>query len=39
MPSCSTAESPRGYTITFEEESHKYFSNINGKTIDYVSGT
>jgi len=39
MPGCSTAKNPRGVKITFEEDSHKYSSIIDGKEITYVSGT
>lgn len=39
MPSCSSAKNPKGYEITFTEETHIYESIINGKTINYVSGT
>lgn len=39
MPSCSTAEHPSGIKINFIEETHRYFSEINGREIDYVSGT
>lgn len=39
MPSCSTSENPRGVIITFIEETHKYFSTINGQEITYTSGT
>lgn len=39
MPSCSTALNPKNIKITFTEEDHKYVSVINGKTIEYISGT
>lgn len=39
MPSCSKAKNPRGIEITFEEESHKYTSIINGFEVQYISGT
>ena len=39
MPSCSTAKNPRGITITFTEDDHKYRSVINGKEVLYTSGT
>ena len=39
MPHCSTARNPRGVEIVFTEEDHKYTSVINGKQINYVSGT
>lgn len=39
MPSCSKAKNPRGIEITFEEESHKYTSIINGFEVQYTSGT
>lgn len=39
MPSCSTAENPSGQTITFIEDTHEYFSIVNGTKITYTSGT
>lgn len=39
MPSCSTAKNPRGVTITFTESDHKYTSIVDGKEINYISGT
>lgn len=39
MPSCSTAENPRGQTITFVEDTHEYSSIIDGQKIVYTSGT
>lgn len=39
MPACSTAEHPSGIKITFEEDTHKYSSIINGVEITYISGT
>jgi ATP-dependent exoDNAse (exonuclease V) beta subunit len=39
MPRCSNAKNPHGIEILFEEESHKYTSIINGKEINYISGT
>lgn len=39
MPACSTSEHPSGVKITFEENTHRYSSEINGNEIEYVSGT
>ena len=39
MPGCSTAKNPSGVEITFQEDNHEYFSIINGKKLNYVSGT
>lgn len=39
MPGTSKAKSPSGVEIIFEELTHKYSSEVNGKAIDYVSGT
>lgn len=39
MPSCSKAKHPSGVEILFEEESHRYSSVLNGKEIEYTSGT
>lgn len=39
MPSCSTSKNPQGISITFTEADHKYRSVINGREIEYVSGT
>lgn len=39
MPSCSESVNPSGVKITFLEETHKYFSVIDGKQLDYTSGT
>jgi len=39
MPSCSKQKNPKGIEITFIEDSHKYFSIIDGQEIDYTSGT
>lgn len=39
MPSCSKAKNPKGYSITFTEDDHKYISIIDGKEINYISGT
>ena len=39
MPGSSKAKHPKGYTIEFFEDSHKYISIINGQEISYVSGT
>ena len=39
MPGTSKAKSPSGVEITFEELTHTYSSKVNGKAIDYVSGT
>ena len=39
MPGTSKAKSPSGIEIIFEELTHKYTSEVNGKLIDYTSGT
>jgi ATP-dependent exoDNAse (exonuclease V) beta subunit len=39
MPACSKQINPKGIEITFEEETHKYSSIIDGKEILYTSGT
>ena len=39
MPGTSKAKSPSGIEIVFEELTHKYTSEVNGKMIDYTSGT
>lgn len=39
MPSCSKAKHPSGVEILFEEESHRYSSVLNGREIEYTSGT
>ena len=39
MPGTSTSVNPSGIKITFEETSHKYWSMIDEKRIDYISGT
>jgi len=39
MPACSKAKNPAGVEIIFEELSHRYTSTINGKEIQYTSGT
>ena len=39
MPSCAKAKNPRGVEITFEEDTHKYSSIIDGNEINYISGT
>ena len=39
MPRCSKQTNLKGIEIIFEEDSHRYYSKIGGKTIDYVSGT
>ena len=39
MPACSKAKNPRGIEITFTENDHRYVSVINGKEVDYTSGT
>ena len=39
MPSCSKAKNPQGIIIEFFEDTHKYKSIIDGKEINYVSGT
>ena len=39
MPGTSKAKHPKGITIEFFEDTHKYTSMINGKEISYISGT
>ena len=39
MPGTSTSSNPSGVKITFEEKSHKYWSIVDGKEIQYISGT
>lgn len=39
MPQCSKQKNNNGIEIVFEEDTHKYYSIINNKTIDYISGT
>ena len=39
MPGTSKAKSPSGIEIVFEELTHKYTSEVNGKLIEYTSGT
>ena len=39
MPACSKAKNPQGIEIIFTEEDHRYTSIINGKEIEYISGT
>lgn len=39
MPSCSKATNPRNVEITFTEHDHRYTSIIDGKEIEYISGT
>lgn len=39
MPSCQKSKNPAGVEILFEESTHRYTSNIDNKTIEYVSGT
>ena len=39
MPSCSKAIHPSGVTIDFFEDSHRYVSVLNGREIEYMSGT
>ena len=39
MPGSSRAQHPKGYTIEFFEDTHKYVSTIDGKDITYTSGT
>ena len=39
MPGTSKSIHPKGWEITFEEETHVYSSIINSKTIKYTSGT
>lgn len=39
MPACSKAKNPQGIEIIFTEEDHRYTSIIDGKEIEYISGT
>lgn len=39
MPSCSKARNPRGTEIVFTESNHAYTSVVNGKNVNYISGT
>ena len=39
MPGTSRAKHPKGITIDFFEDTHKYISVINGKEVSYISGT
>jgi hypothetical protein len=39
MPGCSKQRNPKGIEITFEEDTHKYYSIIDNETIEYISGT
>lgn len=39
MPGCSKAKHPSGCEITFTEDDHRYSSTLNGREIEYVSGT
>jgi len=39
MPCTSFATNPHGINVVFDEKTHKYISEINGKTIEYTSGT
>lgn len=39
MPGTSKANNPKGYSIEFFEESHKYLTILNGKEVKYTSGT
>lgn len=39
MPGTSIAKNPHGIEVSFDERTHKYSSIINGKEINYVSGT
>ena len=39
MPGTSTAKNPNGVEITFTESTHKYESVVDGREIEYISGT
>ncbi len=39
MPGSSKAKHPRGWSIEFFEDTHKYISDIDGQEVTYVSGT
>jgi ATP-dependent exoDNAse (exonuclease V) beta subunit len=39
MPGCSKAKHPSGVEIAFTEDDHRYASVVNGKEIEYTSGT
>lgn len=39
MPATSKSKNPRGISIEFFEDSHKYLSIVNGKEINYTSVT
>ena len=39
MPACSKAVHPSGVEIVFTENDHRYSSVINGKELEYTSGT
>ena len=39
MPACSKATHPSGVEIVFTENDHRYSSVINGKELEYTSGT
>lgn len=39
MPQRSIQKNPKGVEITFDEETHRYWSIIDGKEIRYISGT
>ena len=39
MPACSKATHPSGVEIVFTESDHRYSSVVNGKELEYTSGT
>ena len=39
MPACSKATHPSGVEIVFTEDDHRYSSVVNGKELEYTSGT
>lgn len=39
MPACSKATHPSGVEIVFTEDDHRYSSVLNGREIEYTSGT
>ena len=39
MPACSKAIHPSGVEIVFTENDHRYISVVNGKELEYTSGT
>lgn len=39
MPGTSRAKNPKGFTVEFFEDTHKYLTVIDGKEVQYTSGT